>query len=475
MAGDLLEFMGLCGLTGASWAPWRVVAKCKEGRPLDRGEQALFEQCTGRTRPLTERPGEMVIIKGRRCGGSRWGGCAASQAALQPYRLAPGEQAVIGIAAADREQARVDLSYATAPFQQADLRELVAKRSGWAALRELVTRETRWGLDLKTGATIEVRTARFGSVRGRTYALALADEAAFWQSEDGSNPASEVLAAIRPGLATLRGQLLVITTPFTKSGPVWDAYLRYYGKDDPRVLIWKAPSRVMNPLLDASLVQDALERDPESAKSEWLGEFRDDLSALVTDAALRAVIDPGRQILEPHPDYRYLGFVDVATGSGQDSMTMAIAHLEVRAGVPLAVVDGVEEVRPPFDPRAVVQEMAAIARGYGLDRVYGDGFAKGWTGALFEPAGLRYEVSPLTKSELYLSALTLINSRMVQLPDEPRLVAQIAGLQRRPGAAGREFVEHARVGDDVANVALGAAALVHRGITTPVQLWGGGL
>jgi len=473
MAGDLLEFMDLCGLRGDSWAPWRAVAKSLEGQPLTRDEQACFEQCTGRTRPLTERPGEGVLIKGRRAGGTRFAGAAADQAALQPYRLAPGEQAVIGIAASDKEQARVALNYATAPFQREDLRGLVAKRSGWAALRELVTRETRWGLDLKTGATIEVRTARFGSVRGRTYALAIADEAAFWQSEDGSNPASEVLAAIRPGLATLGGQLLVITTPFTKSGPVWDSFLRYYGKDDPRVLIWKAPSRVMNPLLPEALVQDALERDPDSARSEWLAEFRDDLSALVTDEALRAVIDAGRQILEPHSDHRYLGFVDVATGSGQDSMTMAIAHLELRAGLPLAVVDGVEEVRPPFDPRAVVQEMAAIAREYGLEWVYGDGFAKGWTGALFEPAGLRYEVSPLTKSEIYLSALSLINSRMVQLPDEPRLVAQIAGLQRRPGAAGREFVDHARVGDDVANVALGAAALVHRGVTAPVMLWGG--
>lgn len=65
----------------------------------------------------------------------------------------------------------------------------------------------------------------------------LGDEVAFWASEYGSNPASEVLAAIRPGLATLRGQLLVITTPFLKSGPVWDTYLRCYGKEDPRVLI----------------------------------------------------------------------------------------------------------------------------------------------------------------------------------------------------------------------------------------------
>jgi hypothetical protein len=464
MATSQREILDLCGCRGESWAPWHVVAKCQEGRPLvTRDEQALFEACTGRTRPLTE-PDEIWIDKGRRCGGSRYGGAAAVQAVVQPHaNLAPGEAAVVALAAADKEQARVLLGYSVSVFRdREELGGMVAPTSGWAALRQLVTRETRWGMDFRNHATIEVRRSHFGSIRGRTFKRAIADEVAFWASEDGSNPASEVLAAIRPGLATLRGQLLVITTPFLKSGPVWDTYLRYYGKDDPRVLIWKAPTRVMNPLIPESLVQDALERDPESAKSEWLGEFRDDAGSLVTDAALRACVVPGRGLLEPHADHRYLIFVDPATGSGSDSMTMAIAHVEHRHGRPVAVVDGVAEARVPFDPADVVVAIAGHARAYRVDRVHGDRFAYGWTSALFERAGLRYEVSPMSKSEVYLSALALINARMIELPDEARLLAQIAGLQRRPGASGRESVDHAaKAGahDDVANAALGAAAL----------------
>lgn len=469
----LVDALAVCGLTGPSWAPWRTLAKCIDGAPLDRDEQALYEQCTGRTRALTEPPSETWIIVGRRGGKSRVGGAAAVRAAARRYPLAPGEQAVVGLAAADREQARVLLGYATAPFRAADeLRPLVASRSSWAALRSLVSRETRWSIDLKTETTIEVRAAHFGRIRGRTYALAVADEAAFWQAEDGSNPASEVLAAIRPGLATLHGQLLVITTPFSKSGPVFDAYRRYWGVDDPRVLVWQAGTRVMNPLIPQALVEEALARDPEAAKAEWLGLFRDDLSALVTDAALRACVDAGRGLLEPSPGLTYLCFVDPATGSGQDSMTMALAHREPTTGV--AVVDGVGEARPPFDPSAVVMQIAGMVRAYRVPCVYGDGFAKGWTGALFEQAALPYRVSPLTKSEIYLTGLAAINSRRIRLPDEPRLLAQIAGLVRKPTAAGRESVDHAaRAGahDDVANAALGAAALVERGAGSPARLW----
>lgn len=477
---NLLEFMDLCGLRGDSWRPWQTVAKCVEGRPLDRDDQALYEACTHRTRPLTERPSEVWILKGRRAGGTRFAGCLATQAALQPYpQLAPGEQAVVGLAAADREQAKVLFNYAVSPFQERpDLRGLVAQRSGWAALRDLIVRETRWSLGLKTGATVEVHTSHYGHIRGRTFALAVASEVNFWASEDGSNPGSETITAIKPGLATSRGQLFVESTPWIKQGPGWDMYRRYFGVDDARVLIWQAASQVMNPLLDDALVADALERDPESAQSEWLAQFRDDAGALVTDAVLRAVVAAGRGLLEPHVDHQYLLFVDPATGSGQDSMTMGIAHLEHREGRPVPVVDGVAEARPPFDPADVEVAIAEHARAYGVDRVHGDGFAKGWTGALFEHAGLRYEVSPMSKSEIYLSALSLINAKMIELPDEPRLLVQIAGLQRRPGAAGRESVDHAAKSgshDDVCNAALGAAALIQMGVVaSPVALWGGG-
>ena len=202
----LTDTMDLLGMSGPSWAPWKVVAKVLEGRPFDPAERPLFEQCCGRTRP----PSEMHIIKGRRGGGSRFGGAdAVHMAGFVDYggRLAPGERAVVGLAASDREQSRVLFSYAAEPFKTAEwLRPLVRHRRLLDALQALVTRSHRWGLELSTGVTLEVRTASFGSIRGRSYAAVIADEVAFWQQEDGSNPASEVLAAVRPGLVTLAWQ-----------------------------------------------------------------------------------------------------------------------------------------------------------------------------------------------------------------------------------------------------------------------------
>jgi hypothetical protein len=472
-APSLAALLPVLGLDGPSWAAWRVVAKCLDGTgdTFTADERALFETCTGRTRVPTERPAELVVVKGRRAGGSRFGSAVATWAAgFMRYALAPGERAVVGLAAADREQARVCLQYAAAPFEaSAELRSLVRPPSAWTRLAELVTRRTRWGFDLTTGVTVEVRTASFGTIRGRTYAAVIADEVAFWQREDGSNPASEVLAAVRPGLVTLGGQLVVLSSPYAKHGPLWEAVERYYGKDDDRVLVWRAASRVMNSTIPERVVLDALERDEASARAEWLAEFRDDISGLLAPERLRAVVIAGRtEPLPPADDTDYLAVGDVASGGGGDSAALAVAHLEDDAGRLIAVIDAVHEVRPPFDPEAVVAAFGRVLSRYGLREVQGDRWGAGWTDAAFRRAGLIYRPLELTKAEAYVEFVRLVNARQVELPDHPRLVQQAAGLQRRAGAAGRELVDHRPGGhDDVANVVAMACVLLHRLASAP--------
>ena len=96
----------------------------------------------------------------------------------------------------------------------------------------------------------------------------------------------------------------------------------------------------------------------------------------------------------------------------------------------------------------------------------GDRYALGWVGATLERLGIRYIPSELTRSELYGEFLTLINGGLVELPNHPRLLAQLSALQRRPGSQGRNAIDHPTGGhDDVANVCAGACVLAHRALT----------
>lgn len=476
----LVEVMRHLGMDGDSWAAWRTLAKAQDGQPLDRDEQELFEQCTGRSRPPSEPPAETLVLKGRRCGGTRYAAARAIRAAAftrYDGRLAPGERAVVGLAGSDREQARVMLGYTLGPFEENGLHGLVQPRSRWQMLRDLVTRQTRWGLDLTTGATVEVRTAHYGTIRGRTFAEVDADEIAFWRRDDGSNPASEVLAAIRPGLVTLDAQLLMLTTPFAPAGPPWELFQRYWGKDDDRVLVWRAPSRVMNPLIPQRVVDDALERDEAAARAEWLAEFRSDLESFVRRDQIAHVVIPGRQELAPRLDEEgdYLGFLDAADGAGRDSFTLAIAHVEAEPGGAevTVVLDCVREAKPPFDPRAVVHEFGAVLRSYAIDAVSGDRWAQSWVAGALMSEGIVYRICALTKSELYRDFLPLITSRSVELLDHPKLVAQLHGLERRAGASGHEAIDHRGSGhDDLVNAAAGACVLAHREASRPaLMIW----
>jgi hypothetical protein len=102
----------------------------------------------------------------------------------------------------------------------------------------LVERETADTFDLDNHITIEIGTASIRSVRGYTIVAGLCDELAFWPSEDSTMPDYEILDSLRPGMATIRGgMLLCASSPYARRGAPHDAYKRYFGKPDAPVLV----------------------------------------------------------------------------------------------------------------------------------------------------------------------------------------------------------------------------------------------
>jgi len=62
------------------------------------------------------------------------------------------------------------------------------------------------------------------------------------------------------------------------------------------------------------------------------------------------------------------------------------------------------------------------------------------------------------KSGLYIDFLPKLNSKMIRLVDNPRVVNQIAALERRTARGGKDSIDHAPgAHDDLANVIAGVA------------------
>ena len=440
--------------SGPTWATWRMIARLIDGDAhlLTAEDQALALRLTGRTVLPTVAPREVYIGAGRRGGKSRFGALVATWLAAAEYpQLSAGETAIVAHIAPDKRQAEIDLSYARGIVKDSKL------------LRAELIGDTADGLEFAHRTRLEVATASYRTVRGRTLAGAVVDESAFLRADDSALPDKELVRALRPGLLTLRGPLLVISSPHRKLGILYDAHRKYFGNDAAtRGLYIQATSRDLNPGIDEQDIAEAMEDDPAAAQSEYLGHFREDLQGFLDDATVDAAIVPGRRMLPRSVTCKHVAFADPSGGRG-DSFTLAIAHAEpAPAGKPagLVVLDVLQAVAPPFDPETVVSSMAETLKSYGVREVHGDQYAGEWVPAAFQRHGITYKPSELTRSEIYLEVLPLFSQSRIELLDLPVLRTQLLLLERRTRAGGRDSVDHPRgAHDDHANAAAGALRL----------------
>ena len=441
---------------GATWGGWHVVLKAAFALPMTKDEVALFRTMAERDPPV-QPVKEFWIIVGRRGGKDSVASVIVAYIAAmfsdQHQRLRPGERASVVCLATDRDQAKIILNYIRSYFTEIEmLRDMVINGDGTAS-----------GFELDNGVDVSILTSSFRAVRGRAILAAVLDECAFWRDETSSNPDVEVYNALRPGLASLPGSVLIgISSPYARSGLLYKKYKDHFGKDLPDVLVIKAPTRALNPTIDQAIIDAAMADDPAAARAEWMAEFRDDVQALLTREVIEAAVVPGRYELAPVlGGYVYNAFLDAAGGSGQDLMTLAIAHAEGDPQSVRGVLDLTREWRPQFSPKEVVAEAASLLKLYGISRIEGDRWGGDWPREAFRAHGIEYEVAERTKSDIYRDFLPTMNSGRIELLDNPRLVAQFAGLERRTARGGRDSIDHAPgAHDDIANAASGALVSV---------------
>jgi hypothetical protein len=131
------------------------------------------------------------------------------------------------------------------------------------------------------------------------------------------------------------------------------------------------------------------------------------------------------------------------------------------------------------DLEGAVQEIATIARRYGISRIVGDRFARGWVREAFRRHAIVYldatirgtdgEPDYLDRSAAYLDVEPLFATGMIAILDHPTLVRELKLLERRPQAGGKDRIDHPRgQHDDFANALALAAARARQGSIRPM-------
>ena len=426
----------------STWLNWLVIFKGIFGLPMAEWEFARWTKLTGRTSRLPRLFLEIFLLIGRRGGKSFMVSILAVFKAVffdySPY-LAPGEMATILIIAVDQTQAKIILRYVKAIIAAVPM------------FRAKLVRERAMDLELSNRVQIMIRTASIGSVRGYTLACVIFEEASFWQV-DGVNPANEILTAVRPGLSTIPGSmLLAISSAYSRSGIMFEAHRDHYGKDDSDILVVSASTRTMNPTISQEYIDKELAKDPEGARAEWLNEFRRDISGHLLWEWIESAVVPGRFEIAPQPNFAYQAFCDPSGGSG-DSFTFSIGHAEGER----LVQDYLLRVPPPSNPHHVTKRCVEAAKLYGINTIKGDKYAARWVSDAFEAEGINYVQSKRSKSDLYLELAPLLAQGRCEILDNRTQTAELRSLERRTGRSGKDSVDHPPQGhDDAANALAG--------------------
>jgi hypothetical protein len=445
-------------LPGPSWDAWRILLIAAAGEALEEPEREVFKRLTNRDRE----PGHMcellLAVAGRRSGKSKAAAVFMTWLATcvdWTDCLSLGERGVALIVAPTERQAGVTESYIRAIIDNAPL------------LASLVEERTLHVLTLKRQTQIEVLAASGKWLRGFTSIGAALDESAYLPSnEDAANSDISILEAVRPAMATTGAPLILTSSPATTTGIVHTLWKKHFGPDGSSdCIVVQSDSRGLNPTLRQSVVDKALAEDAESAGAEYLGQFREPLSAFISREIVMRCVEVGRSERLVLPMLEYQCFIDVSSGSGTDYFAAAIGHRARDDDRDLVVLDCLFAERPPFDPLACIAALCGHLQRWRIKQVVGDAYAGNFVPSAFAKHGVTYLPAKLSASELYLAALPVFTSGGVALLDNPVLIEQLVNLRRRIGQAGKESVQHMRgQHDDLANATCG---LIH--MLTPAE------
>lgn len=231
-----------------------------------------------------------------------------------------------------------------------------------------------------------------------------------------------------------------------------------------RIFYLQGATILLNPTIDKSLIESAYEDDAESARAEWGGEFRSDVTAYLTDDVIDRALCPGERSRPRFEEVRYVAFVDAAGGvAGGDAMTASVCHQGERGRV---FVDQLIAIDPPFDTEAAVERCAMALKSFGITSAQADRYAGLWPAQSFQRHGISLTLCELSKSQIYVEVAPLFVSSLVSLVDDARLEVELRGLERTPKAGGRgDAIDHAPgrgSHDDRINAVAGALWMASR-------------
>jgi hypothetical protein len=280
----------------------------------------------------------------------------------------------------------------------------------------------------------KVYTATIRGVSGFTGICVICDEVAKWRDADtGANPAKEVLASVRPTMATMPlARIVLSSSPMGKL----DAHAAAFeeGEDDFQIVDF-APTWVANPTITEDDTRK-LERDEAKRQREYGAiPMEGNEEGLITSALLDMATRAGGADIAAEPGVTYVAAMDPAFT--RNGWTFVIAGQRWVSGRVRRSVVCAREWRGnsvPNNPETVLGEIASLCKPYRVTQVLSDQYEQFGLSSIAQRVGIFVHVPERTAAQRlgdYESLEILLADGVVELPTHSTLRADLLSIRRK--------------------------------------------
>ena len=280
-----------------------------------------------------------------------------------------------------------------------------------------------------------VYAASFRTAVGMTCVGIVCDEVARWRDEDtGANPAKEVLASVRPSLATM-----VNSHEFLSSSP-WSTldahYEAYELGNTTEQLVAHAPTWVANPTISEERCEQ-LEPDELTREREYGAvPMKAGLSSFFDGNAIEDAIDQEMECpVRPVAGQKMTAGADF--GFKRDSSAVAVVAKD-QDGHMHRLIDYMElKPRPnePLKPSETVAAFASVLKRNHLRSLMADHHYREAVSEYLKQSNMGLVAAPggaLGNMKVYVNARSLMHQGRIRIPDHPQLRRDLLEIQHRP-------------------------------------------
>lgn len=392
-----------------------------------RGWPRISEWWLNVIRDFYSAPYRRIVCRvGRRGGKSTtWCRIAVLEALYGQHAIPPGDVGVVPIISVDRREAGRRLR---------TIRQILdALGVGYSPIDG--------GIQLAhKPIAFQVFTASIAGVSGFTSIFVFCDEVAKWKDADtGANPATEVLASLRPTMKTQKNARMVLS-----SSPmgILDAHADAFavGNDNAQRVCY-APTWVANPTITEAETH-AEEPDELLWRREYAAIPLEDFETSVLTTAILDLCQRAAGDLPPEHGWSYIATTDPATRGNGWTLIVRTTDMVGRRIIVLSF-EWRGTPSKPLDPEDVFREMAVKLRPYGVKHVHQDMHSFDANASIarrHELTLIPFTATNIQKTEMYDTVRTLMVDGKVETPPDKMVRADLLGVRKRLTAGGYTII-----------------------------------